>query len=72
LKNLGEEHPSVATSRSNLALVLKDLGELEAARKLLEQALASDLKNLGEEHPSVAASRSNLALVLQDLEHRSV
>jgi tetratricopeptide (TPR) repeat protein len=48
------------------------LGYFEQARKLREQALASDLKNLGEEHPSVAASRSNLALVLQDLEHRSV
>jgi tetratricopeptide (TPR) repeat protein len=35
-------HPSIATSQSNLALVLKDLGELDEARDLLRQALASD------------------------------
>jgi tetratricopeptide (TPR) repeat protein len=67
LQNLGEDHPSVARSRSNLALVLQDLGELELARELLEQALSSDLQNLGEDHPRVATRRSNLALVLQDL-----
>ena len=34
-------HPSLANSQSNLALVLKDLGELPEARDLLRQALAS-------------------------------
>ena len=67
LKNLGEDHPEVATRRSNLATVLKDIGELSRARELLERALASNLKNLGEDHPEVATYRSNLALVLQDL-----
>jgi tetratricopeptide (TPR) repeat protein/nucleoside phosphorylase len=67
LQNRGEEDPSVATSRSNLALVLQALGDLPRAKELLERALASDLQNLGEEDPSVAISRNNLALVLQDL-----
>ncbi len=67
LQNLGEDHPSVATGRSNLATALQDLGDLPRAKELLERALASDLQNLGEDHPSVARSRSNLALVLQDL-----
>ena len=48
LAQFGEDHPSVATSRSNLAMVLKDLGDLEGAKKLLEQALASDLAQFGE------------------------
>ena len=39
-------HPSIDTRQSNLALVLKDLGELEEARDLLRQALAADQKNL--------------------------
>ena len=67
LKNLGEDHPSVATSRSNLTVVLQGLGELPRARDLLEAALEWSLKNLGEEHPSVATDRSNLAVVLKDL-----
>ena len=66
-KNLGDDHPEVATKRSNLALVLQDLGDLPAARDLLEQALESDLKNRGEDHPDVARDRSNLAMVLKDL-----
>ena len=67
LKNLGEDHPNVANSRSNLGWALRDLGDLPAARDLLEQALASDLKNRGEDHPDVATDRSNLAVVLKDL-----
>jgi tetratricopeptide (TPR) repeat protein len=64
LQNLGEDHPSVATSRSNLAAVLRALGDLPRAKELLERALASDLQNLGEDHHSVATNRSNLAMVL--------
>jgi tetratricopeptide (TPR) repeat protein len=67
LKDLGEDHPTVATRRSNLAGVLQDLGELGPARKLLEAAVASDLKNFGEDHPEVATGRANLALVLKSL-----
>jgi len=67
LHNLGEDHPSVARGRTNLAGVLQDLGDLPRAKELLEQALVSALQNLGENHPSVAASRSNLSVVLQAL-----
>lgn len=67
LPNLGEDHPSVATSRSNLAGVLQDLGELPGARELLEQALASALVNLGDDHPLIATYRFNLALVQKAL-----
>ncbi len=47
--------------------MLQALGDLEGAKGLLEQTLASDLENLGEDHPEVAIRRSNLALVLQAL-----
>jgi tetratricopeptide (TPR) repeat protein len=60
-------HPSIATRQSNLALVLKDLGELEEARDLLRKALASAERSFAPGHPSIANSQSNLAIVLQDL-----
>ncbi|MEZ4361923.1 MAG: tetratricopeptide repeat protein [Kofleriaceae bacterium] len=47
--------------------MLRALGDLPQAKRLLELALASDRKNLGDDHPSVAMCRSNLAGVLKDL-----
>jgi tetratricopeptide (TPR) repeat protein len=66
IKNLGEDHPDVATSRNNLAVVLQDQGDLVRAQELLDLALASGIKNLGVDHPEVAIRRSNLASVLID------
>ena len=60
-------HPSIARSQSILAGVLQDLRELEAARGLLSQALASDENSFETGHPSIATSQSNLALVLKNL-----
>jgi tetratricopeptide (TPR) repeat protein len=60
-------HPTIATSQSNLALVLQDLGELEEAKDLLHKALESDQKSFEPGHPTIATRQSNLALVLQDL-----
>ncbi|MEA5140691.1 tetratricopeptide repeat protein [Arcicella rigui] len=59
--------PKVSVLQNNLALVLKDLGEYENAKILLQKALISDEKNFGEEHPTTAVRYSNLALVLKDL-----
>ncbi|MBI3124671.1 MAG: tetratricopeptide repeat protein [Ignavibacteriales bacterium] len=67
IKNFGEDHPSTAIRRSNLAAILRDLAELNEAKELLTKALDSDVKNFGEDHPSTARSRSNLALILKDL-----
>jgi tetratricopeptide (TPR) repeat protein len=60
-------HQTIATSQSNLALVLKDLGELKEARDLLRKALESAQKSFEPGHPSIALRQSNLALVLLDL-----
>lgn len=64
---LEEGHSTIATRQSNLALVLKALGDYEGAKNLYEKALASYEKNLGPEHPWTAVSYSNLATVLHDL-----
>ncbi len=60
-------HPDIATSQSNLAVVLQGLGELEEARELLRKALAADENSFEPGHPTIAIRQSNLALVLQDL-----
>ena len=39
-KAFGPDHPNVARDANNLGLVLKDLGDLDGARKALERALA--------------------------------
>ena len=66
-KNYNPGDPVIATHQSNLALVLKDLGELQEARDLLQAALVAAQKSFAPGHPTIARSQSNLALVLQDL-----
>jgi hypothetical protein len=55
------EDSSISTLQNNLALVLKDLGDYNGAKGLLEKALISAEKNFGKEHPTTAVSYSNLA-----------
>jgi tetratricopeptide (TPR) repeat protein len=57
----------IAISQSNLALVLKDLGQLEPARDLLAKALAAFEKALPPGHRNIAIVRGNLAAVLEQL-----
>jgi tetratricopeptide (TPR) repeat protein len=58
---LGEEHPSVAASLNNLALLYDSQGRYAEAEPLYQQALEMTKRLLGEEHPSVATSLNNLA-----------
>ncbi|MBD2440459.1 tetratricopeptide repeat protein [Nostoc sp. FACHB-110] len=51
---LGEEHPYVATSLNNLALLYNSQGRYSEAEPLLLQALEMRKRLLGEEHPDVA------------------
>ena len=64
-KKYGSEHPFVATSLNNLALVLKMQGKYSEAEPLYRRALAIREKQLGKEHPLVATSLNNLALLLK-------
>nr|WP_236117196.1 tetratricopeptide repeat protein [Hassalia byssoidea] len=60
-KRLGEEHPDVAQSLNNLALLYDSQGRYSEAEPLHLQALELRRRNLGEEHPDVALSLNNLA-----------
>ncbi|NEO41583.1 MAG: tetratricopeptide repeat protein [Moorea sp. SIOASIH] len=60
---LGSEHPAVATSLHNLALLYRNKGRYCEAETLYVQALEMMKKLYGQEHPDVATSLNNLALV---------
>jgi len=59
----GAEHPDVATSLNNLAMLYKDQGRYQEAEPLLKRALGIREKFLGPDHPDLADSFNNLALL---------
>ena len=58
---LPENHPSLATSLNNLALLYDSQGKYEAAEPLLLQAMEINKIALPENHPSLAVDLNNLA-----------
>jgi tetratricopeptide (TPR) repeat protein len=70
-KELGPNHPDVASSLSNLALLLCDTKEYEQARPLLERAVSICEKELDIEHPYMTASINNLAALLRTMKEYS-
>lgn len=64
-KVLGPEHPDMAWSLNNLALLLRRQSDYAAAHSLYERALAIREKVLGAEHPDTATSLDNLAELLR-------
>ena len=64
---LGEDHLDTLTSAENLALALRALGDLRAARELDEDTLARRRRVLGDDHPHTLTSASNLADDLHSL-----
>ena len=63
---LGTDHPDTLASMNNLAAMLQEEGDLDAARQLHEQVAITAKRVLGEDHSSTLASLNNLAAVLQD------
>jgi CHAT domain-containing protein len=61
---LGEEHPEMADSYSNLAFTLNAQGKYKEAEEDHRKAFATRRKVLGEEHPDTAQSYNNLAYIL--------
>jgi tetratricopeptide (TPR) repeat protein len=64
-RRLGLNHPYVATSRSNLALLYKSQGRYSEAEPLFLQALEIDRCTLAADHPQLATHLNNLALLYE-------
>ena len=64
-KALGPDHPDVAQSLNNLALLYNDQGRYSDAEPLYKRSLAIREKKLGADHPDVARSLNNLAGLYQ-------
>ena len=63
---LGQEHPDVATTINNLALLLLMQAKYEEAGPLAREALAMHRRLRGRLHPEIAISVNNLACILKD------
>ena len=59
-KLLGQEHPDVAESLNNLAVLYREQGNYAQAEPLFQRALAIREKAFGQEHPDFAESLNNL------------
>jgi tetratricopeptide (TPR) repeat protein len=64
-RDLGKEHPEVATRYNNLGRLLQDMGDLLTAKSYLEHAIAIDERIYGIDHPEVANDYNNLGGLLQ-------
>lgn len=62
-KVLGSDHPNVASSLNNLALLYDSQGRYSEAEPLVLRSLAIREKVLGPDHPRTAQSLNNLALL---------
>jgi len=60
---LGPEHPEVATTLNNLALLYYNRGQYSQAESQFQRALEIKEKALGFEHPEVALTLNNLAVL---------
>jgi tetratricopeptide (TPR) repeat protein len=56
---LGSDHPDVAMTLNNLAMLLKKQEKYEEAAAIYERALAIFERALGAEHPKVVACKEN-------------
>ena len=65
-RTLGPEHPTTATSLSNLGNVFYLQGKFADAERVHHRALAIREKVLGPDHPDTATSLNNLANVLME------
>jgi serine/threonine protein kinase/tetratricopeptide (TPR) repeat protein len=61
---LGPDHPDVATSLGNLAIVAGTAGAYAEARSLFEQAVAIREKAQGPDHPETTVALTNLGATL--------
>jgi tetratricopeptide (TPR) repeat protein len=67
IQHFGPNHPSVATSLNELALLYLAMGDDDAALPLSRQAMEICRTALGESHPLFGASLNNLAELYRDM-----
>ncbi|KAI1237569.1 hypothetical protein IHE44_0013649 [Lamprotornis superbus] len=65
-KTLGKDHPAVAATLNNLAVLYGKRGKYKEAEPLCKRALEIREKVLGKDHPDVAKQLNNLALLCQN------
>jgi tetratricopeptide (TPR) repeat protein len=63
-KQVQGEHPEVASSLTNLGMVMFDKGDYESAESLHRESLAMTRRLLGNEHQDVARGLNNLGMAL--------
>jgi tetratricopeptide (TPR) repeat protein len=64
LEQLGERHPSVATSYNNLAGLYESMGRYEEAIAHYQQAINIAQETLGENHPNTIQATNNYLQML--------
>ena len=64
---LGPDHPDVANSLNNLAILYMDMGQYAKAEPLYQRSLKISEAKLGPDHPDVADSLNNLANLYMDM-----
>jgi tetratricopeptide (TPR) repeat protein len=62
-QQLGPNHPDIAQSLNNLALLYRKLGKYSQAEPLYRRALSISERQLGPNHPDTAQILNNLALL---------
>src|SRR5262249_38563035 len=67
-KDLGPEHPDVASSLNGLAGLFRAQGQTARTEPPHQRALAIREKALGPEHPYVATSLENYERLLRDID----
>ena len=74
VKLLGPDHPDVAITANNLAMLLANDGRSEEAGALLRRSIDILEQTVAEGHPKVKTCRRNLGLVTSTLtgEHQNV
>lgn len=62
-KALGPDHPDIASTLNNLAILAYYEGDYAAAVRLMRRALTISEQRLGPQHPNTVNSRQSLAVI---------
>ena len=70
LKQLGPDHPNVASTYNNMAFFYKARKDLPKAKEYFEKAYTIQIKKLGPNHPSTKNTKAQLDAVAKELEKK--